>query len=202
MDTCQTGTIDITGCRVSLYPMKDQFANHIITSINETNTSAVWQQTDLFSTLYRGEPASVVDAAAALFINARDPQTHLVGEFTFSKGCPGDHAGDSYLNGQQATPNIVNNQNKGTFAVDCKYSFYAFGENNYMEEIAAIVALADEYGLHPQSAHYVTLLSGSASQLFQYFEAALAYAHKHLSHYVLEATISVNSPSKAVPDHV
>ncbi|WP_461203215.1 YkoF family thiamine/hydroxymethylpyrimidine-binding protein [Enterococcus sp. N342-3-1-2] len=202
MEACQTGMIDITGCRVSVYPMKDQFATQILTSIKETDTSAVWKQTDLFSTLYRGEPASVVDAAAALMINAYEPHTHLVGEFTFSKGCPGDHAGDSYLNGQQAKPNDANNIAKGDFLVDCKYSFYAFGENNYMEEIAAIVALAADHGLKPRSAHYVTLLSGTASQLFTYFEAALAYAHAHLSHYVLEATISVNSPSKEVAAHV
>ncbi len=38
------------------------------------------------------------------------------------------------------------------------------------------------------------MLTGTANQLFGYFEAALAYAH--LPHYVLEATVSVNSPSK------
>lgn len=202
MEACQTGMIDITGCRVSLYPMKDQFATQILTSIKETDTSAVWKQTDLFSTLYRGEPASVIDAASALFINAYDEQTHLVGEYTFSKGCPGDHAGDSFLNSQQAKPNAANNQEKGDFLVDCKYSFYAFGEKNYMEEIAAIVGMATDHGLNPRSAHYVTILTGTASQLFNYFEAALAYAHENLSHYVLEATISVNSPSKEVQDHV
>ncbi len=68
----------------------------------------------------------------------------------------------------------------GTFDVDCKYSFYVFGENNYMEEIAAIVQLAETYGLAPRSAHYVTMLTGTANQLFGYFEAALAYAHDHL----------------------
>ncbi|MCI1135072.1 Ykof family thiamine-binding protein [Enterococcus gallinarum] len=43
--------------------------------------------------------------------------------------------------------------------------------------------------------HYVTLLSGTAAQLFAYFEQALAYAHEKLPHYVLEGTVSVNSPS-------
>ena len=83
MENCSMNQIDITGCRISLYPMKDDFASHILRSIKETDTTAVWQQTDLFSTLYRGEAASVIDAAAALFVNAYDPKTHLVGEFTF-----------------------------------------------------------------------------------------------------------------------
>lgn len=66
MENCSMNQIDITGCRISLYPMKDDFASHILRSIKETDTTAVWQQTDLFSTLYRGEAASVIDAAAAL----------------------------------------------------------------------------------------------------------------------------------------
>ena len=53
---------------------EDDFASHILRSIKETDTTAVWQQTDLFSTLYRGEAASVIDAAAALFVNAYDPK--------------------------------------------------------------------------------------------------------------------------------
>lgn len=53
---CAAGGIDITGCRVSLYPMKDHFAQQIVTSIERTDTTAVWQQTDLFSTLFRGKP--------------------------------------------------------------------------------------------------------------------------------------------------
>ncbi|MFB8558472.1 YkoF family thiamine/hydroxymethylpyrimidine-binding protein [Enterococcus casseliflavus] len=193
---CAVGGIDITGCRVSLYPMKDHFAQQIVASIERTDTTAVWQQTDLFSTLFRGEAPSVVDAAAGLFINAYESKTHLVGEFTFSKGCPGDSAGDAFLNGEQAQPNKASNLVNGTFDVDCKYSFYVFGENNYMKEISTIVQLAETYGLAPRSAHYVTMLTGTANQLFGYFEAALAYAHDHLPHYVLEATVSVNSPSK------
>ncbi|ROY88691.1 hypothetical protein EGW76_08025 [Enterococcus gallinarum] len=195
MENCSMNQIDITGCRISLYPMKDDFASHILRSIKETDTTAVWQQTDLFSTLYRGEAASVIDAAAALFVNAYAPKTHLVGEFTFSKGCPGDLAGDAFLSGKHERPNHQQITAKGTFIVQCKYSFYVFGREDYMEEIAHIVSLADAMGLQPQSAHYVTLLSGTAAQLFAYFEQALAYAHEKLPHYVLEGTVSVNSPS-------
>jgi hypothetical protein len=195
MENCAINQIDITGCRVSLYPMKDDFATEILQSIAAINTEAVWQQTDLFSTLYRGEAASVVDAAAALFINAYNSAIHMVGEFTFSKGCPGDLAGEAHLTGKHEQPNQQANLEKGDFLVHCKYSFYVFGQENYMEEIAHIVSLAETMGLQPQSAHYVTFLTGTASQLFAYFEEALAYAHEKLPHYVLEGTVSVNSPS-------
>ncbi|MCH4056929.1 MAG: Ykof family thiamine-binding protein [Lactobacillaceae bacterium] len=195
MASCITNGIDITGVRASLYPMRTDFANQILTSVAATDTTAVWQQTDLFSTVYRGVAANVVDAAAGLFVNAYDTSTHLVGEFTFSKGCPGDIAGDSYLTGQQLRPNATVIQEKGSFPVHCKYSFYTFGRDDYMAEIAQIVALAKAAGLQPKSAHYCTFLTGTAAQLFAYFDQILNYAHAHMSHYVVEATVSVNSPS-------
>ncbi|WP_125768472.1 YkoF family thiamine/hydroxymethylpyrimidine-binding protein [Lapidilactobacillus wuchangensis] len=195
MASCATNGIDITGVRASLYPMRADFAKQILESVAVTDTSAVWQQTDLFSTVYRGESASVVDAAAGLFVNAYDTTTHLVGEFTFSKGCPGDIAGDSYLTGQQLRPNAAVIKEKGDFLVHCKYSFYTFGRDDYMTEIEHIVTMAADAGLQPEHAHYCTFLTGTAAQLFNYFAEILAYAHDHMSHYVVEATVSVNSPS-------
>ncbi|MFD0898518.1 Ykof family thiamine-binding protein [Loigolactobacillus binensis] len=182
--------------------MKDNFAEQIISSVQQTNTEAVWSQTDLFSTLYRGEPESVIDAASGLFINAYDPTTHMVGEFTFSKGCPGDTAGDNFLTDQPTRPNQTNNVKNGNFRVDCKYAFYTFGQGRYMPEIEHIVNLAEKMGLKPKSIHYATVLTGTANQLFAYFEAALAYAHENLAHYIIEATVSVNSPSLKENAHV
>ena len=196
MYSCKNGEMHITGCRISLYPMKDKYAEQILKSVKENNTEAVWKKTDLFSTLYRGKSPSVVDAAASLFINAYEYNTHLVGEFTFSKGCPGDSSGDNFLNTSEVKPNNETNKANGDFIIDCKYSFYAFGEDDYMNEIEKIVGISEIHGMNPRSEHYVTILSGTANQLFAYFESVLEYAHNHLSHYVLEATLSVNSPSK------
>jgi hypothetical protein len=64
-----------------------------------------------------------------------------------------------------------------------------------MEHIRSVVELAEKRGLQPRSAHYVTMLEGSANALFDYFEELLSYAHAHVPHYVLEATLSVNSHS-------
>ncbi|MFC4651409.1 YkoF family thiamine/hydroxymethylpyrimidine-binding protein [Lactococcus nasutitermitis] len=194
MECSTKGNIDITGCRVSLYPMTDNFSEVILGSFDKVDTRAVWSQTDLFSTLYRGEQESVIDATQALFMSAYQSDVHMVTELTFSKGCPGDSDADRYINGKKEKPN--QEELPDDFPVKCKYSFYSFGEKDYMEEIATIVEMASEMGLNPQSAHYVTLLEGTASQLFVYFERALQYAHEHLNHYVLEATVSVNSPSE------
>ena len=50
------GSIDITGCKLSIYPMSDQYVDIITTAINQLNqrTLPVWSKTDLFSTTYRG----------------------------------------------------------------------------------------------------------------------------------------------------
>lgn len=199
---CQSASnVDITGCRISLYPMCDQFASQILDAVKAVDTSAVWSHTDLFSTLYRGEQTSVIDAIRALFMYAYHADTHLVSELTFSKGCPGDIDADTnrYLTGQQLQPNLT--QLPADFPVNCNFSFYSFGNDDYMQEIMHIVALAQQSGLNPQSAHYSTTLEGTVQQLFDYFQTALSYAHEHLNHYVLEATISVNSPSLKGEQH-
>lgn len=147
MECNSTGNIDITGCRISVYPMSDNFSASILGAVQQVDTSAVWNQTDLFSTLYRGEQASVVDAVEALFMHSVEPNVHLATELTFSKGCPGDIDADRFLTGEQARPNQQNLPLD--FPVQCKYSFYSFGEKDYMAEIAEIVALASAAGLNP-----------------------------------------------------
>jgi uncharacterized protein YqgV (UPF0045/DUF77 family) len=64
-----------------------------------------------------------------------------------------------------------------------------------MQDIEKIVNLAEKKGLNPQGMHYATKLSGSIDDLFDYFNQALSYAHEHIRHYVMEVTISVNSPT-------
>jgi hypothetical protein len=64
-----------------------------------------------------------------------------------------------------------------------------------MEHIYQIVELAKKQGLATAPAHYVTMLKGSADGMFAYFDEILTYADEHLSHYVLQATLSVNSPT-------
>lgn len=189
------GSIDITGCKLSIYPMSDQFVDIITTAINQLNqqTLPVWSMTDLFSTTYRGNQQNVINVVkAATQLSYRD-NVHEVFELTFSKGCPGDVDADRYLNAEIV--DVVDSKQVQNFDVHCKYSFYAFGDNDYMDEIGTIVDMAKEQGLNPTSMHYATELTGTVDQLFNYFNDALAYAHDHIRHYVLEATISVNSPS-------
>ncbi|KRM10509.1 YKOF domain-containing protein [Paucilactobacillus suebicus DSM 5007 = KCTC 3549] len=175
--------------------MSDQFVSVILDAVNKLNQSElpVWSKTDLFSTTYRGRQENVVKVVKSACQLAYHDDIHTVFELTFSKGCPGDVDADRYLN-EEVKPLDLPDELKN-FHVDCKYSFYAFGEADYMQDIVQIVDLAKNAGLNPQSMHYATSLSGSVNDLFQYFNDALSYAHDHIRHYVIEATISVNSPS-------
>ena len=191
---CSAGSVDITGCRMSLYPMSGNFVDIILGSVAKVDASRVWSSTDHLSTLYRGRQSHVLDCAKALFVHAWKKDTHMTGEFTFSRGCPGDTEADSFLETDD-TPRNTAAAAFGDFYTYAKISFYAFGVADYMEHIRSVVELAEKHGLQPKAAHYVTMLEGSANALFAYFDETLAYAQKHLPHYVLEATLSVNSPS-------
>ena len=191
---CAAGAADITGCRMSLYPMCDDFVNIILTAAAKVDTAKVWAATDVMSTVYRGRPTQVLDCARAIFVNAYRESVHMAGEFTFSRGCPGDVDADRYLDTDDIPANSAS-LSLGDFQATAKISFYAFGLPEYMAHIRQVVALAQKHGLSPKSSHYVTFLKGTANSLFAYFDEVLAYALAHLPHYVLQASISVNSPT-------
>ena len=70
------------------------------------------------------------------------------------------------------------------------------GVTNYMEHIAHIVNYAIDKGIYAGSTHYVTVLECDIQELFDYFNYVNAYCAEQISHYVFEATLSVNSPTK------
>jgi len=183
---------DITGCRFSLSVMKDDYVKHIMQTINQVNTEAVWSGTDALSTTYRGRRIHVVDAMRAFFTHANDGKTHVTLEACFSKGCPCDTEADSYL----AQDDTLRNPVRKHFDVQAKMAFYPLGILDYMDKIAHVVNLAHTHGLNPQPSHYATALSGDVQVLFDYFDTVLAYAESQIDHYVLQVTLSVNSPTK------
>lgn len=188
-------TLPITGCRFSLAPMSDNYIQFILNAIKKTDTSKIWSKTDKTSTVYRGKRVHVVDSVKGCFVNAFDKDVHMTAELTFSKGCPGDSDGDSFLSEDDILLNepLLKDNN---FNVVSKISFYPLGTLDYMQGIIDIVNMAKDFNIYVESAHYCTILEGDVHKIFEYLEKALAYADKNISHYVLEATLSVNSPTK------
>lgn len=196
--SCACGTCGakraITGCRFSLAPMSDKFIEIILNSIRQVDTSKVWQMTDKLSTVYRGKRIHILDTMEACFLHAYRHEVHMTMEATISKGCPGDTDADSYLAEDDLPMNAPTIQ-AIHFPAVCKIALYPMGVSNYMEHIANVVNMAVDMDVYSSSSHYATILEGDIQDLFRYFEAATAYCEENLSHYVMEVTLSVNSPS-------
>ena len=82
------------------------------------------------------------------------------------------------------------------FNVMSKISFYPMGEEDYMEHIAKAVMTAKDRGVFTKSSHYVSILEGDVHSVFDVLEEIFQYGEANLSHYILQVTISVNSPTK------
>ena len=186
--------LDISGCRFSLYPMTDNFVSVILGSLEKTDTSAVWSQSDALSTVYRGKLPYVADAVRALFINAWQPEVHMALEGQFSKGCPGDTDGDSLLDREGEAPNRAKIQDRH-FPVLCKLALYPMGTGDYIDEIAKVWRMAEEEGLNPKTIHYATRIEGDVQKVFDYLEEVCRLMEQSVPHYILHFTLSVNSPT-------
>ena len=184
---------DITGCRFSISSMSDDFISMILGAIKNVNTEKVWSATDALSTVYRGKRIHVMDCLKACFAHLNDGKTHITMEASISKGCPGDVDDDFYL----AEDDVLLNNTQIKFNVLSKIAFYPMGIKNYMDHIAYVVRLAMNMGLYVESSHYATLLKGGINDIFDYFNAVLIYAEQNVSHYVLQTTLSANSPSQS-----
>ena len=188
-------SLDITGCRFVLCPMSDRYIDIILDAVKKVDTQKVWHTTDKLSTIYRGKRVHVVDAAKACFVNAYQQDVHMVMEATFSKGCPGDTDADSFLSEDDTLLNQKNIADKH-FPVLCKFAFYPMGMDDYIRHVAYVANLAISRGVYLESSHYATVLHGDVHAVFDYFNEVMEYAEKNISHYILEATLSVNSPTK------
>lgn len=186
--------LDISGCRFSLYPMTDNFVSVILGSLEKTDTSAVWSQSDALSTVYRGKLPYVADAVRALFINAWQPEVHMALEGQFSKGCPGDTDGDSLLDREGEAPNRAKIQDRH-FPVLCKLALYPMGTGDYIDEIAKVWRMAETEGLNPKTIHYATRIEGDVQKVFDYLEEVCRLMEQSVPHYILHFTLSVNSPT-------
>lgn len=187
-------TLDISGCRFSLYPMDSDFVPIILGALEQTDTSAVWSQSDALSTVYRGKLPYVIDAVEGLFVNAYRPGVHMALEGQLSKGCPGDSDGDSLLGREGAAPNAAVIADRH-FPVLCKIALYPMGVPDYIDHIAKVWRMAEAAGLHPASIHYATRLTGDVQDIFRFLEEAGRLMEASVPHYILHFTLSVNSPT-------
>jgi energy-coupling factor transport system substrate-specific component len=190
------GTSEITGARFSVYPMTERFAEIILSALQEVDTSKVWLKTDDISTCVRGQSAHVFDVVKAIFLRCAMNGHHVVLNATFSNGCPGDSAGDTFM---AADPFLMNEELSQSIQQDVSVQFalYPLGIPGYMDIIMDQVKAADQQGVFTCGVHYASRLDGEGNKVFRALENAFAGALKSdSSHNVMTVTMSANSPSR------
>jgi len=186
---------DETGCRFSLSVMSDGYAGAILGAVSRVSARNVWSGTDALSTVYLGGRAHVVDAVKACFVHANDGRTHVTMEATFSNArADGDEGGD--LPAVAPDAELANRAEK-KFDVLSKISLYPLGAPNYMDHVSHADALAKGRGVFKKNSRYATELQGDVNDVFACLEEIMRYAEESVAHYVLQATLSANSPSLA-----
>src|SRR5690625_895622 len=86
----ETQEQNFAGIRFSLDPQTDNFAEIILSALDEIDTSNVWSKTDATSTVYRGEKSAIFDAVKAGFVHTYREGVHGKTTMTISQGCGSD----------------------------------------------------------------------------------------------------------------
>nr|WP_147057982.1 YkoF family thiamine/hydroxymethylpyrimidine-binding protein [Sporosarcina luteola] len=192
MKEMECGLSPIVGFRFSLYPMADDFVSVIKGALEKTDTSNVWMHTDDVSTVIRGKQIHVFNVAKAIALHAAKTGKHIALSGTFSAGCPGDTAGDVYLNRSEE----IANTDATTQYVSSQFALYPMNNPEYMEIIYREVNRAKEQGVFNESMHYASGIHGDIHEVFAFYEKAFSNArseeHKHL---VMTVSMSINSPT-------
>lgn len=186
------GVSKIIGFRFSLYPMAENFVEVIKGALEQTDTSNVWMHTDDVSTVIRGKQVHVFNVAKAICLHAAKTGEHIALSGTFSAGCPGDTAGDVYLDKGDEVANIDATKQY----VSSQFALYPMNNPDYMDVIYREVDRAKERGLFNESMHYASGIHGDIHDVFAFYEESFTHArseqHKHL---VMTVSMSINSPS-------
>ena len=195
MKDLQCGTSPIVGFRFTLSPMTDDFIDVIKGALEEVDTSALWMHTDDVSTVIRGKQVHVFNVAKALVLHAAKTGVHVAMNGTFSAGCPGDTAGDAYLD----KPDEPLNNDTTKQYVSSQFALYPMNNPDYMSVIYREVERAKERGVFNESMHYASGIHGDIHDVFDFYEETFTHArteeHRHL---VMTVSMSINSPSHEV----
>lgn len=188
----ECGTSKIVGCRFSLHPMAGDFISVIKGALEATDLTGVWKHTDDVSTVIRGQEQHVFNVIKAITLHAAKTGEHVAINATFSAGCPGDTAGDSYM---EADPKVHNHDDRKQY-VSSQFALYPMNNPDYMSVIYKEVDRAKERGVFNDSMHYASGIHGDIHEVFDFYEETFGHArsdeHRHL---VMTVSMSINSPS-------
>lgn len=192
MEATSCGNSTIVGFRFSLHPMSGNFIHIIKSALKDIDTSNVWMQTDDVSTVIRGKQQHVFNVAKALALHAAKTKEHIALSGTFSAGCPGDTAGDAYLDASDEPAN----QDASKQYVSSQFALYPMNNPDYMEVIYREVERAKQLGVWNDSMHYASGIHGDIHEVFAFYEKSFSSARSgQYPHLIMTVSMSINSPS-------
>ncbi|MFD1412380.1 Ykof family thiamine-binding protein [Oceanobacillus jeddahense] len=192
--TIECGTSRITGCQFTLFPMSDDFAEVILSTLEKVDMSKVWKSTDDVTTCIRGKRVHIFDVTKALFLHAAKTGKHVAMSGTYSIGCPGDSSADVYMDESNELMNESSSEAVQQQA-GCKFSLYPLGEEDYMEKIYQQIDWSKTTEVSVSHAHYATRLDGDVHDIFRVLQQSFEQVQNVVSHVTMTFTISANSPS-------
>lgn len=186
----------IVGASFSIHPMSDDFVQVILGALEETDTSAVWMETDDVSTTVRGKMGHIFDVTRAVCLHAARTGKHVAFQATYQVGGPHDPAVDAFLELDDQPRNGVAASDDNLFAA-AKFALYPLSapKSAYIEIILSRIEMMKAYGDVTRTS-YGTKVSGSLVQIFAGLEAAFRKTITDGStHTTMSVSISMNSPS-------
>ncbi len=198
MENSQCGTSQIVGFRFSLHPMTGDFITVIKGALRETDTSNVWMHTDDVSTVIRGKQIHVFNTAKSIALHAAKTGVHVAMSGTFSAGCPGDSAGDAFL---EYDDTLLNTDETKQY-VSSQFALYPMNNPDYMALIYREIERAKNRGVFNESMHYASGIHGDIHDVFAFYEETFTHARSiDNTHLVMTMSMSINSPSHRGDDH-
>lgn len=186
---------NFAGIRFSLDPQTDEFAEVILSALNEISLENVWNNTDATSTVYRGEKAAVFDAVKAAFVHTYREGMHGKTTMTVSQGCGSDTDASEYKHLGKDPVNDEKSRERD-FEVIAKFQLYPMGVTDYNDTIMEIVEEAKDRDLYEGTEYYTTFLMGSVHEVFDYLEYVSDQTNEITGHHVIESQIIFNLPEE------
>lgn len=178
----------------TLSPMSEDFVKVILGTLDKTNTSKVWMETDDVSTVVRGKSVHVFDVTKAICVYAAETGKHVSFQARYSLGCPGNEETEAFLSTNDKSENTFTAEDENLYAA-AKFSLYPIGSVDFSETILNQIEKMKTY-VKVSRVPTATKLEGSLTAMFNGLEEVFqATVDAGADHVVMMVSVSMNSPS-------
>jgi len=178
----------------TLSPMSEDFVEVILVTLDKTNTSKVWMETDDVSTVVRGKSVHVFDVTKAICVYAAQTGKHVSFQARYSLGCPGNEETEAFLLMNDKSENRFTAEDEKLYAA-AKFSLYPIGAADFSETILNQIEKMKTY-VKVSRVPTATKLEGSLTAMFNGLEEVFyATVDAGADHVVMVVSVSMNSPS-------